>query len=688
MDASHSINIDPPAAYELVSGFGQEDTVTGKNGDECSSVSDVDVYNVAKQGMDLIVFKAAKGGDIDALQEHRGNLDQMLTPTKNTVLHIYIACLTEKEQESTKTGKMLETCQSLLLQPNENGDTPLHTAARFGRAGIVELLIAKVASENGLEEQWKQLIRTTNKEGDTALHQAVRFNHLDVVKILTTQDPECSYAVNDAGETPLYLAAERGYGDLGFQILPTCTSSPDFQGPNGRTALHAAVICNHQEMTRKLLEKRRELTKAVDEQGCTPLHLAASFGHTSIVKQLLEHDRSAAYVGDKDQKMTALHFAASKGHADVMKELITQCPDCCELVDHKRRNILHCAIDAGNISLVEDLVLQDPWLSNVLLNGKDDKGDTPLHRLATCNSIQSYSSSLLGTDARVDKMAFNEENRNAFDILLQDNTQFYSSSTRRALGGENSVPNARQKDNLKMNGVMLGCRIVSDKDVNNIEGDKGDQGGKGEKGNKGDKGNKEVEDIHMVVATLIATVSFAAGFTMPGGYQGDKGPDQGFAILTKSAAFQTFVITNTIAMTLSSCSVLMQLYWSGYKIKGKIITKFEEFTFVYLCTMLALIAMVIAFITGTYAVLGYSSGLGIVVLVLGIILFFVLTEILIYLEKENLGGPQLLPLSISLFVVLQMIEKLFHKCNDAKCLTCRKRKVARIRTLDKSASSL
>lgn len=182
----------------------------------------------------------------------------------------------------------------------------------------------------------------------------------------------------------------------------------------------------NQEMTRKLLEKRSELTKAVDEQGCTPLHLAASFGRTSIVKQLLKHDRTAAYVGDKDQK-TALHFAAFKGHAGVMKALITQCPDCCELVDHKRRNLLHCAIDAGNWSFqVEDLVSKDPWLSNVLLNGKDDKGDTPLHRLAVCPLAYSR----LGTDARVDKMAFNKENRNAFDILLQDNNrQFYSSTT-------------------------------------------------------------------------------------------------------------------------------------------------------------------------------------------------------------------------------------------------------------------
>lgn len=144
---------------------------------------------------------------------------------------------------------MLALSPPLLLQTNESGDTPLHIAARHGRADIVVLLIQAANAgdgdlENGLE-QWLKLIRTINEEGDTALHQAVRFNHFDVVRILTTEDPEFSYAGNVAGETPLYLAAERGYRDLVFQILQTCTS-PAFQGPNGRTALHAAVICDDQ----------------------------------------------------------------------------------------------------------------------------------------------------------------------------------------------------------------------------------------------------------------------------------------------------------------------------------------------------------------------------------------------------------------------------------------------------------
>ena len=61
------------------------------------------------------------------------------------------------------------------------------------------------------------------------------------MKLLTEADPDFSYSANDAGETPLYMAAERQFPDLVSEILGTCRS-PAHSGPLGRTILHAAVI--------------------------------------------------------------------------------------------------------------------------------------------------------------------------------------------------------------------------------------------------------------------------------------------------------------------------------------------------------------------------------------------------------------------------------------------------------------
>ncbi|KAI8561124.1 hypothetical protein RHMOL_Rhmol04G0312800 [Rhododendron molle] len=57
----------------------------------------------------------------------------------------------------------------------------------------------------------------------------------------------------------------------------------------------------------------------------------------------------------------------------------------------------------------------------------------------------------------------------------------------------------------------------------------------------------------VIVAALIATITFAAAFTIPGGYDGNPGRDQGMAILARESAFKAFVITNTIAMLLLLC---------------------------------------------------------------------------------------------------------------------------------------
>ena len=48
---------------------------------------------------------------------------------------------------------------------------------------------------------------------------------------------------------------------------------------------------------------------------------------------------------------------------------------------------------------------------------------------------------------------------------------------------------------------------------------------------------KETSQYHLVVDTLIATVTFAAGITMPRGFIGQEGPHPGFAVLTSNTAF-------------------------------------------------------------------------------------------------------------------------------------------------------
>ena len=190
--------------------------------------------------MDPKLYEAAAHGDIHVLERHDIRVHR--TPKKNTVLHV----AAQFGQADCVKWILQLPSSSLLQQPNEKGDTPLHLAAREGHLTVVKNLIdaAKEGdAESGAAADCTVMLRMINKDNDTALHEAVRNHHPEVVKLLIQEDPDFTYGANTEGNTPLYIAAEWGFGDLVHMILDNC-SSPAHDGVNGRTALHAAVILN------------------------------------------------------------------------------------------------------------------------------------------------------------------------------------------------------------------------------------------------------------------------------------------------------------------------------------------------------------------------------------------------------------------------------------------------------------
>jgi hypothetical protein len=87
----------------------------------------------------------------------------------------------------------------------------------------------------------------------------------------------------------------------------------------------------------------------------------------------------------------------------------------------------------------------------------------------------------------------------------------------------------------------------------------------------------KTKDSHLIVSILIATVTFAAGLTMPGGYVNDKGHDQGSAILTKVSAFKAFVVTDTLALTLSSAAVSIHVFLAMRDVKNTFLKNYNTY---------------------------------------------------------------------------------------------------------------
>jgi hypothetical protein len=159
-----------------------------------------------------------------------------------------------------------------------------------------------------------------------------------------------------------------------------------------------------------------------------------------------------------------------------------------------------------------------------------------------------------------------------------------------------------------------------------------------------DEKNKEKEEAlskaresHLVVAALIATVTFAAAFTLPGGYKSDRGT----AILAKKFAFIAFVISDAISLMLSIFAVfihsLMALIQGLELDKYKVIKKdatMKLFRVATWFTLFSMYTMITAFIMGIYAVLESSRGLAISICLIDLSFLFLVCLLYRFLRKQ------------------------------------------------------
>ncbi|PPS03815.1 hypothetical protein GOBAR_AA16852 [Gossypium barbadense] len=520
--------------------------------------------------MDAPLFKAAAEGKIEEFDNCQGlDLESLKTPNYDNVLHVNLAnrvhtasawsfkSRSRRSNRSDFVKKILGKCPLLLLQTNRKGQTPLHIVARYGCSTTVKLLIKSHADgdiENlGMDElkAVREMLRLKDEESNTALHVAARYGHVGVVQaLLELEEPDFPYSVNKNHETPLYLAAEGGYG-RSVTILLDKWKSTVHGGPHGRTALHAAVMSGD----------------------------VAHLGHNSIVEKLLKWDVSAAYIGDRKWEMTPLLMAARQGYVRTVTKILFHCPACCGKVDKRGWNLLHF------------LAFRDHPLELILsfITTVDAK-----HKYGSIKNLMDW--------------------KDAFGITPQ---QVYD-----AYQGEASCES--KNDRRKMEQIV---ELVKDTVVNEEVAEKAVDpvfwpSVIGDDLEKRLTLEKE-RDTQLVVAALVATVTFAAAITVPGDFKGEKELDQGTPFLIHNAAFKAFIVTDAMAFGFS-VHVLLIHYGMLHHFRSHPREKYLPFNIQSASVFLgyAMYAMMIAFYTATYAVLKPSHGLAITSCFFGVGSFF------------------------------------------------------------------
>ncbi|XP_056161762.1 ankyrin repeat-containing protein At5g02620-like [Syzygium oleosum] len=540
------------------------------------------------------VYEAAQSGDFDLLKTiisgNGENLFHQTTPKENNILHV---AAQYKQVNFIENLLQCPSGPSLLWQGNSKGDTPLHIVATLGSCEAVRVFtdLAKSlhwAVENRQIDACKELLRKPNLHKDTALHYAVRGGHELVVKLLIEEDPQLCDITNAANESPLYLAAHRRRSDIVVLILNAFSLSSCHKGPKGLTALHAAVLFSLPSGWWKILEKRPELIREGDEMGWTPLHYVASLGKVEAVRLLLQHDTSMAYNLDKEGQ-SALHIAAFLGYRHVIDEIVRSCPDAWDIINIKGQTALHAAAIGGRVFVV-NYILRMPSLLH-LLNEQDTNGNTALHLAALHKKY--FTIYRLARDKRVDRFATNKDHMTALDIFFaHEEVGYKAAKVKNVLKGSLGMPFCQDRA-MECVKKRLDEQIVEGQPAGFIT-----TGSITAKTENFYSSKRSIIDLQLLVAVLIATVTFAAAFTMPGGYNND-GPNQGMATLAGRAAFKAFVISNTTAFSFSILALFLQ--YDTMNVNNRQQARYANRAGD--CIYVAILGMVLAFACGTYVVL-------------------------------------------------------------------------------------
>ncbi|KAK9689080.1 hypothetical protein RND81_09G034100 [Saponaria officinalis] len=499
-----------------------------------------------------------------------------------TVLHVWVRIgvlwpfhlLLEQESTSAWRKDFID----LLCATEVGGNNPLHVAASIYNEETIQ--IAKLLVEayvKAYEKEKGEIVRLSpwmreNSNGDTPLMKALISRHEELALYLLSLDLES--LVYYETKCALYCAVSHGC-DQAVEKMLTSIDSETFKrrsglvknsDNHGENVLHAASNCT--ERTALLLMDRLPwLVNEPDDNGKMPIDTASEVGTAWLIELLLKKDPSSI-----TSAPYAWTYACKNGHLAAIDAFMKHCPDfrklCFELSDTPLHHIKFRAYREYKEFIAMPMIEE---MKNVV----DSEGATPLHRAIACKDI-IFTEVLLTTDG-VDRSIKDKKGKTATDLLIEicDQDGEWGGMCKRI--GINPRLKTTYIRPTKLN---LGRATAQ-------------QGSASSPG--------EMRSTLSVVAALLATLTFAAGFTLPGGFNSDTGN----AILSKKASFIVFILADTYAMCCAMI-VLFCLIWSMVCDNDKSLLLIDRGVVIL---MQSLYGTLLAFMTGVYTYLTSRCGL-------------------------------------------------------------------------------
>ncbi|KAH0462049.1 hypothetical protein IEQ34_009624 [Dendrobium chrysotoxum] len=468
-----------------------------------------------------------------------------------------------EKQKSFKFGPM-EKQKSFLERrikesPGKRGDTTLHLAARAGNPVHVQRIISDCSGV-----QLKDFISKQNQDGETALYVASEKGHVEVVsEILKVSDVQSAAIKASNSFDSFHVAAKQGHLGVIKELLLTFPSLAMTTSSSNATALDSAATQGHVDIVNLLLETDASLAKIARNNGKTVLHSAARMGHVEVVRSLLIKDPGIGLRTDK-KGQTAFHMAVKGNNVGIVLELLKPDSSIVNVEDNKGNTPLHIATRKGRLEIVQTLIA----VEGIQINALNRAGETALS-IAEKSGLEEIAAILKDAGA----VAFIEQ-----DNHISPAKQLKQTVSDIRHDVQSQLKQTRQTD-IRVQNIKKRLRKLHSGGLNNAI------------------------NSNTVVAVLIATVAFAAIFTVPGQFVQEPVPDGltlGQANIANNAAFIIFLVFDSLALFISLAVVVAQTSLIVVEQKAKKLMVF----IVNKLMWLACLFISISFISLTYIVVG------------------------------------------------------------------------------------